>query len=287
MRIPFRTLRVVLLALPWIGSAHALFAQGLPNASFNASALYDTCPLESPCLLQQAVHSLNGSPSATVSASPCSLPMCDGTQAMVNQGAFGSIVGQVTTGGRQPYGVGGSLAANSQAEFFYQVVGPSPAVLVPMLFSGNLYVDVSGDDTTAQAEIVGLPQTFEMCITEQGTTVSDCGGTRGLLNGTTLSINNYAYDVSSNTFQFLDLYAAANAGYGPLLGEAAQYFDASYDPMLTIDPSWLTDHPGYSLELSSNIILGSPGSSVPEPATLALFGLGLAGVGLSRPRRAR
>jgi hypothetical protein len=61
---------------------------------------------------------------------------------------------------------------------------------------------------------------------------------------------------------------------------------AFVDPMVIIDPIWLADHPGFTIDFSPNVIsVSTPTSDVPEPSTLAIFLLGIGTIG--RTLRAR
>ena len=54
-------------------------------------------------------------------------------------------------------------------------------------------------------------------------------------------------------------------------------YSATVDPMITIDPTFLANNPGYSLVFSSNIKLSS---SIPEPSTWAMLLLGFTSLAL-------
>lgn len=64
---------------------------------------------------------------------------------------------------------------------------------------------------------------------------------------------------------------------------------ANADPMFSIDPTFLSDNPDFSLEFSAGIVntLGVPPGGVPEPATWAMMLVGFAGIGWTLRRRGR
>ena len=60
------------------------------------------------------------------------------------------------------------------------------------------------------------------------------------------------------------------------------------DPSVSIDPAFLAQDPGATLEFSSNIQQFTPAAgSVPEPSTWVLIALGFAAIGLARARMRR
>jgi hypothetical protein len=77
----------------------------------------------------------------------------------------------------------------------------------------------------------------------------------------------------------MDVYAVAQIDSG--VGTDRQ--SASIDPFLSIDPIFLLDNPGFSLEFSSGVLNVAP--SVPEPSTWAMMILGFAGIGAMTYRR--
>jgi hypothetical protein len=62
---------------------------------------------------------------------------------------------------------------------------------------------------------------------------------------------------------------------------------ASIDPIISILPDFLADHPGLSLELSPDVMQPSSIGSVPEPSTWAMMLLGFAGLGFAGYRSTR
>ena len=76
-------------------------------------------------------------------------------------------------------------------------------------------------------------------------------------------------------------------GVGACDGSSIAFVEASADPVISIDPGFLASHPGYSIVLIEGIG-NEPDAqaAVPEPGSMALLGLGLAGLGFARRKRA-
>lgn len=69
-------------------------------------------------------------------------------------------------------------------------------------------------------------------------------------------------------------------------GAAFDSFAVAFiDPEFHIDPTWLALNPGASLSLPEGVGNAITSVSVPEPHTLGLIGLGLAGLGYARRRK--
>lgn len=86
----------------------------------------------------------------------------------------------------------------------------------------------------------------------------------------------------------VDLYSFVQMFWRDISPSAASTF---LDPHFRIDPEWAATHAGYSLRFDDGVGNGLPGAfgtvpAVPEPETWALFGLGLAALGLVRRRSA-
>jgi hypothetical protein len=138
--------------------------------------------------------------------------------------------------------------------YYYYVTGPGN-IPIPLVIAANLNASVSGVSAEAQATLY-YTSTVEVCADSAPTA---CGGLPSS------DVLNAPFSVPSNTMEEIELSVLAS-GVG-VLG-SSDSAEASIDPVITIDPTFLAENPGYSLLLSPNV---SQGVSTPEPGTLALF----------------
>jgi hypothetical protein len=163
---------------------------------------------------------------------------------------------------------GGSLtqAASATAEitYYYQITGTAN-VLVPLHITGavSTFVSGAGSNTRAQASILS-GGTFGNVVACAETVTGNAARCGGLPTSATLNAD---YSLLTNTPDQIQLKASglSNLSAFGTSGIGAGSFFAQADPLITIDPLFLASHPGFSLQLSSNI------SAIPVPGGLPLM----------------
>ncbi len=183
------------------------------------------------------------------------------------------------------YGLIGTIPSSASGiiQYYYAVIGPAD-VSVPMLISASVSTSVFGGPpggtvTGVTGRVVWTTGSGSGTESIIGCSTLDPGGCNaggGAYYPSSASVVDHPFSVSANAVQQIALSLTGSAGYGTV----TSYYEGSVDPLVNIDPAWLADNPGYSLEFSSNI------STVPLPAAIWLFGGGLMGlIGAGRGRR--
>jgi hypothetical protein len=175
----------------------------------------------------------------------------------------------------------------SIVQYYVDVVSPdgaSPGAAVPMTISANITNSASGYNATADGSIVmeyeGTNQFIGSIGASTSCSISACSSQSGVLGvlGTqgTLNLVNAPYSVFADSTYFIEMVSESSTDY-----EGGTASD-TVDPFIAIDPTWLAENPGYTLEISSNVTQTSP---VPLPATAYLLLSGLGGLALMGRRR--
>ena len=187
-----------------------------------------------------------------------------------------SVSAVASAGGSIPWIV---TQADSYVEYYFTVVGSgsAPSALLSVNYSlsvnqiasaGDAYAThVAGDSVSAQAELtVGSVGINLLC---NGTNCS--GGNAG--PNSAWQQGNASFYVTPNVANEVYIYASAYV-------EGNGYASAMVDPVITIDPTFLANNPGYSLAFDQ----GVGNTAAPEPSTWVLMtlGLGLMGSGLRK-----
>jgi hypothetical protein len=170
---------------------------------------------------------------------------------------------------------GGVATANADGlgsiVVYYEIKGPEDQP-VTLDISGSASTSASGADATADAYIEYGAGDLYTC---SSTIAGSCGKTEsasGALDDVKFS------NEDTNVLEDMEVIATGDST------EGTGNFSARVDPTISIDPTWLASHPGYTFEYSSNL----PGvAAIPEPSTWVMMLLGFAGLGFAGWRGSR
>jgi hypothetical protein len=159
-------------------------------------------------------------------------------------------------------GTGTESGGAARTSYFYEVFGPVDDVKVPVTLDGDVFI--SGAD---------------QAILSAGISWNENAGAAGVstLDGLPMEDKpvHAAFIVLSNQVYNVVMEVKGDTCLFTCVHNAGDW-EASADPHLAIDPSFLAANPGYSLIFSPGVI---PGPGVPEPSTWAMMVLGLGVVG--------
>jgi hypothetical protein len=199
---------------------------------------------------------------------------------------------------------------NVSLSYGFTVIGPQPAV-VPVLFEGSTFGSVSSSgDVTRLVDTVGtrlrivalnIAGTFAPVGLQGGQAPDYYASNAGMVNlgwgaqafgpvpyGGYVSSFLWGADIEAGQSGTITLSTSMSGGTaGVLQGNgifASGIASTMIDPRIYIAPDWLADHPGYAIVVEAGV--GNVGP-VPEPATTALLGCGLAAIGFRRLARRR
>jgi PEP-CTERM motif-containing protein len=161
-------------------------------------------------------------------------------------------------------GVGTYSSASAVATVFYEVVGPVANVPVPLMLTGDLFI--GGADTALVSASISW---------------NEDAGSVGISYADGVPAEGKNVDVAittpSDVVENIGLEALGETCLFICIPDAGAW-EATADPTLTIDPSFLAANPGYSLIYSPGVNL-SPAPGVPEPSTWTQMLFGFAALG--------
>ena len=204
---------------------------------------------------------------------------------------------------------------HADMEYFWWVTGPrqligAPAVMVPIVLEGlysgyvsgeglkdsgrgamTLYLGIQGRaNANTSAATYNVTMTDEWC---DGGVWGTCtsGAHARSWEATVLSeANSFPINGVENRLNMqvgLSVYGTECTPGMEALGCVTYHTTGGFlgDPYIHVDDQWALSHPGYAVTVSAGFGNERPlVGQVPEPTTVALLGLGLAGLGFSRRR---
>jgi hypothetical protein len=253
---------VVALAVP-----SASYADGLPPPS--VVGLIDNGLYSAQIAILDSFGSVTGTQTFDYGYNPS----LDGTTTDTFTASYLSGVATISGNGSSTGAAGSSppqLYSQVNVDISFEVVGPESYVSVPVIYSATGTASATGGYATVG--FAGYNTSSLIACSPSASCSGEPSSFSGSLDGT--------------------VYSNVGVDFGlSLLGQSGGNFSgpgswsAMVDPSVVIDPTFLANNPGYSLEIDPN----PPGTSpVPEPDTLALLGTGMIGfVGVVRRRMSK
>jgi hypothetical protein len=180
-----------------------------------------------------------------------------------------------------------AASASAIITYWYAVIDAADptntTIRVPLLITANISTQVSGTPGTstgvtglvAWTTFNGTVDTIKGCST-LATTVCN------FAPNSDASVTNSPFDVQSNVQESITLRLDGGTGQ---VGSSS--FTGIIDPLIEIDPIFLENNPGFSLEFGANVPPDTIAIAAPEPSTIGLFATGLIAFGFMRRRMSR
>lgn len=166
-------------------------------------------------------------------------------------------------------------------QYYFEILGPANQ-FVPLTITGSLSSSSVAGDINAYANTTGqiLYQYVDSGGSQNGAAIS-CSSLNNSCGGLPTSVSlSASFSQLTNSIGTVTLLAG-----GTTAGAVSSSYSVTADPIISINPTFLANNPGYSLVFSSNISAPQP-ASVPEPSTILLFGAGLVGLVAWRRKQA-